>query len=95
MHNCSPALSQSTFRQHPNSPSNLHTLNPPLRPTPKNPPPGNTDQALLKLGADPNKTNQGGATALHFAAAAKRNAAAAVEVLLDGGADPLVVDDMG
>lgn len=36
-----------------------------------------------------------GATALHFAAAAKRNAAAVCEVLLAAGADPTAVDDMG
>lgn len=36
-----------------------------------------------------------GATPLHFAAAAKRNAAEACEVLLAAGADPNVVDEMG
>jgi hypothetical protein len=36
-----------------------------------------------------------GATALHFAAAAKRNATAAVDVLLTAGASPEAVDDMG
>lgn len=52
-------------------------------------------QALLKLGADPNKKNEGGATPLHFAAAGKRNAAAACELLLAAGADPDIVDEMG
>ncbi|KAI8470987.1 MAG: ankyrin repeat-containing domain protein [Monoraphidium minutum] len=55
----------------------------------------NAIQALLQLGADPNKANQAGATALHFAAAAKRNAAAACELLVQAGADPTIEDDMG
>jgi ankyrin repeat protein len=59
------------------------------------PPPPPPPQTLLKLGADPNKTNQGGATALHFAASAKRNSAAVCEALLAAGADTSVVDDMG
>ncbi|GBF91748.1 hypothetical protein Rsub_04052 [Raphidocelis subcapitata] len=50
---------------------------------------------LLELGADVNKTNQGGATPLHFAAAAKRNAAAAVDALLAAGADPSASDSVG
>mmetsp|Transcript_22718 Transcript_22718/g.63092 ORF Transcript_22718/g.63092 Transcript_22718/m.63092 type:complete len:432 (+) Transcript_22718:100-1395(+) len=54
-----------------------------------------TLEVLIELGIDVNIQNQRGTTALHFAAAAKRNAKAAVETLLKAGADPYIVDSFG
>lgn len=52
-----------------------------------------TAAVLLELGADPDRQNRYGHTALHYAVSGKSEKMA--RLLLDGGADPFVADEDG